>query len=770
MKFSLKKLFLFLLLFLFLYIKLALSVSFEASVDPASIEGGKPNQFLNFSINDTGVANITEVNISLPSGFILSESGFGSTSCAYKSLTSSSIVWTNASPSGCIDNSTIQYFWVYVETPPSIDQFNFTIYTTDTDNIQTSKNVSISLYDITSPKYSNNISYPSSPTQYSYRRNYWFNISWVDNVAIDKVLFEQNFTTLSSSLENVSLSNETSTYYFNITDLPSGIYVFKWYANDTNNTVNSTPQFIYEITKADNIVNIWFNQTKDRNITVTNKTALNITGTISCNQSNCNISIIRDSNTILLPSTPAPASVIDTLYSTNLHNYTITTYGNQNYTSNSSTYFVMVVPNYSTYISIPSSYSSTSSFFNISFSSPPGFELFLESDYSGSPTRYTMSNYSLTSYSHKVVLPAGSFYWQMYGNYSKHIFNLTSSNTFTIQKASPSLRLTVSPSWIVYYGNRTNVSCSSPYVSVNLYRNHTKVNNPDSQILSKGSYLYVCNTTGNANYSSQSISNILKIIIPPVYVADLSFTEVESLIYITQNSSNSSLVKVKNIGNKTQTISFLIENIDSSWYSINSTKVTLSVNEETAFLITFSIGDIKIGNYSGKFKVNSTEKTISSEFVLKVLPSESLIKEIEDSLKLYEEEYVNLLKEIAKKKEEGYNVSVAEKKLVDLKSLIDKARSYLENKKYYEVYEMFDEIKTLLDVANNELKLAEKIPAPSIFQPTNWLIYGGIVTGCAALILIYLFWPTEEVAYEKVKPTKKEDLFEKLKKLFKKEK
>jgi hypothetical protein len=765
-----KLVFLFFILFsLSFYTKAGKSVTFIVNVTPDALEGGKNNQLLNFTINVIGTANITEVNIILPPGFSFT-GNLGSSSCKYDASRSSTtnVIWTNGL-TGCIDNSTLQYFWIYVNTPSSSEKFNFTVWCNGTDSQPSSTNITISLYDITAPQYSQNITtFPPSPTNYSPGKTYWFNISWTDNVAVDKVLLEQNFTTLSPSLENISLDKEGSTYYFKIVDLPAGLYLFKWYANDTNNTFNSTPSFIYNITKANNFITIWFNQTKNSNFTTINGSLLNITGEISCNQTNCNLSIIRNSASIILPPQKSPSSVIDgPLYSTALFNYTITTAGNQNYTSNSSTFFVMVVPNYTISYSVPTSYSSTSSSFSINFSSSPGIDnLFLELN----GVRYVMTNSSLTTYSYSSTLPAGSYFWQILGNYSNHIFNLTALNSFTIQKASPSVSLTAYPGWIVYEGNQTRVSCSSPYVSVSLYRNNTAVQNPDSQTLPVGDYLYICNSTETQNYSAQSVSNILSVIETPTYVVDLAFTQVENLIFITQNSSNFTIIKVKNTGNLTQTIYFLVENINSSWYSTNSTNATLMPNKEAAFLVNFFVGEIEPKDYNGIFKANSTYKTINSSFILRVLPSENFKININYSLAQYEQNYTSLLREIEKKKNEGYNTSLAEQKLSQLKSLLEQAKNYLDNNDYLSVYNLFGDIKLLIGETKIEIDAATrrgKIPT----QFPSWIIYIAmiIVVVFVSGFLAYLFWPTEKVEVQQQPEAKeqKESLLEKIKKLLK---
>jgi hypothetical protein len=382
-----------------------------------------------------------------------------------------------------------------------------------------------------------------------------------------------------------------------------------------------------------------------------------------------------------------------------------------------------------------------------------------------------MSNSSITHYSYSINLPAGSHSWKILGNYSNHIFNLTGLNSFTIQKASPSLSLTASPGWTVYKGNATSVSCSSPHVSVSLYRNNSAVNNPDSQTLAVGDYLYVCNSTETANYSAQSVSKILSVIEVPTYVADLAFTQVDNLIIVTQNTSNITIIKVKNTGNLTQTVYFWVENVNSSWYSINSTNASLAANKEAAFLVNFFVGEVEPKNYTGNFKANSTQKSISSSFILRVLPSKSFQEKIVEDLANCEKNYTALAEEINRTKKEGYNTSLAEQKISQLKTLLEQARKYVEENDYSSAHSLLSSIKTLIGETATEINAA--IQRGKIKYPLfpNWIIYViiAIVVAGVCLFLAYLLWPTKEVIVPKtpVSEEKRESFLDKIKKFLK---
>ncbi len=110
------------------------------------------------------------------------------------------------------------------------------------------------LVDINSPKYSN-INEPTDPSVYSSSATYNFNITWTDNIAVDKVILEFNQTDpISSTLKNYTDATKveesfdytpgnikhTVTYSKTFTNLAIGTYNYRWYANDTRNNWNST--------------------------------------------------------------------------------------------------------------------------------------------------------------------------------------------------------------------------------------------------------------------------------------------------------------------------------------------------------------------------------------------------------------------------------------------------------------------------------------------------------------------------------------------------
>jgi len=131
-------------------------------------------------------------------------------------------------------------------------------------------------------------------------------------------------------------------------------------------------------------------------------------------------------------------------------------------------------------------------------------------DFNG--TNYSLSNISSEYFYNFSSLGAGdySYYYWAYGNGTENNFNASKTYDYTIAKnTSNTATLNVSPSNPVDYGTETNVSCSVLAGTPNLHRDGENITNPDVGILGAGTYEYVCNTTGNANYTDATDSDTL---------------------------------------------------------------------------------------------------------------------------------------------------------------------------------------------------------------------------------------------------------------------
>ncbi len=263
----------------------------------------------------------------------------------------------------------------------------------------------------------------------------------------------------------------------------------------------------------------------------------------------------------------------------------------------------------------------------------------------------------------------------------------------------------------------------------------------------------------------------------PFYVADLIFTKADDLIAIVQNSSNFTLVKVKNTGNISVDLNFSVEGINSSWYSINPTNYSkVKVGSEVSFLVNFSVGSEEIGDYSGIFKAKGTnslwnlEKTITSSFKLRVLPSEETKRRIKEAIVFLEQNATFFANKISELKEKNYNITIIESLFLEFLNKIQEAKNYTEYEDYISANSLLDQLIKLRDAIEKGIENAKQIiqekekEEKEEFQLKTILIFLGVTCG---IILIYLFWPVKPkkfyVLEKKIKKVKREEIWKKLK-------
>ena len=713
----------------FILVQSSLAISFTANISPILIQSSVETQ-MQLNVTNLDVTNnITQVNLTLPTGFEFIR-------CSECSGPVYSVI-----------------YWSTTISPQNYSIFTFTIRA----KVNGTYNFSVSVSDGTQ-NYTNNFSVndtiaptwfsvipAGATTTYFPTTTYLFNASWSDNINLSHVLFFWNNTQI--------VPNSTgNTYTVILQDLPAGIYNYYWFGNDTNGNSNTTSTFLFNVTKAPNLLSVYFNSTLNQNITMLNDTSVtvNLTGIGNL------IMYQTGPDNAQWPSFPQPYPFLPSKLG--LYNFTFIASGNQNYSSNSSTYFVLVNPNYTATASIPSAYSSSSSTFTVSFSSPPAVDsLLIEGSWSG--TRYAMTNSSLTTYSYGIVLPAGSFYWQVYANVSGYIFPLTDRNSFSIPKATPSIYISASPSWTVQSGIQTTVSCSA-VAPVKLYRNATQVSNPDVQTLPIGTYIYSCQSEETQNYTSNSDYATLTVTQQPF--ADLAFIQIPGLIFVEQNSSNSTQVIVKNTGNVQQTINFTIENISVSSWSVSPESISLSPGSNGTFSINFTTTNESVGNYTGIFKAYSINKTILSNFTLRITLGKQAKENVNKTIEGYKLELLALETELNNTKSMGFNVSSAEETLNTVKQLLAQAEDDVAKGDYESAARILSNIGNLPSNIRNELERARAskgLPSFAIY------IIVGVAVGVGC-VLAYLLWPTEVVSEKKPEVQEKKSFLERLKSIF----
>jgi len=127
---------------------------------------------------------------------------------------------------------------------------------------------------------------------------------------------------------------------------------------------------------------------------------------------------------------------------------------------------------------------------------------------------------SLSLYRNGILVSNPDFPILGAGNYNYTLVfleteNFTSGNLtrfLEVFRGVPNLTMNSVPGWTAGYGTQTTITGNCPAgLTCNLYRDGALVSNPDAEVLGMGNYNYVFNTSGNENYTSAEISNVLSI-------------------------------------------------------------------------------------------------------------------------------------------------------------------------------------------------------------------------------------------------------------------
>ena len=108
--------------------------------------------------------------------------------------------------------------------------------------------------DVLPPTSTNIDSSPQTTAMYSVTQLYFFNITLNDDVGIDDVIISFNNTNYSS--KTGGMSNLSTVYTFNRTDLAAALYSYQWIFNDTSGNKNQTSTQSYTVQRASSSVNL----------------------------------------------------------------------------------------------------------------------------------------------------------------------------------------------------------------------------------------------------------------------------------------------------------------------------------------------------------------------------------------------------------------------------------------------------------------------------------------------------------------------------------
>lgn len=111
------------------------------------------------------------------------------------------------------------------------------------------------------------------------------------------------------------------------------------------------------------------------------------------------------------------------------------------------------------------------------------------------------------------LLGVGSYLYTVNVTASQNYTASEDNATVIVNQGTPGISLSASPGFSVTNGTETNISginCPAELTCI-LYRNGTPVSNPDVNTFGIGIYTYTFNTTGNANYTSNTVSANLNV-------------------------------------------------------------------------------------------------------------------------------------------------------------------------------------------------------------------------------------------------------------------
>jgi len=321
----------------------------------------------------------------------------------------------------------------------------------------------------------------------------------------------------------------TVTLYRNATDVTSENNIFVTLAvgyhnytaissGDQNHSSASITRFV-TITKASSEVNLTLNQT-DGNVTIIQDSSIYLNVTTITGDSGANLKLYNAGT--LINQGSSPLSNLTTFSTVEVFNITGIYNESQNFTGSFETWYVNVTetpdvtnPSVSSLTESPSDPATYSEGGTYEFNATVTDNRIIDAvliEFDG--INYTTNNFTGNIYNLTLTdLSVGTYNYRWYANDTSGNTNNTENGSYTINQATPSLSLAITPSTSETYETQTTANgtgCPSQ-LNCTLYRDSVLVNNPETITLAVGTYNYTFNTTGNANYTSASVSDNLTV-------------------------------------------------------------------------------------------------------------------------------------------------------------------------------------------------------------------------------------------------------------------
>jgi hypothetical protein len=457
-------------------------------------------------------------------------------------------------------------------------------------------------------------------------------------------------------VNNSSMSNNTylgDVYNFSMI-LPAGNWYWKSYANDSSGNWNTSDSWDFTIGKAPTNVTLLIdgsgnNATVDANWTVNLTAYSNVSGLT-----------INISSNISGWTEPTGTSSVQKIFneSQGFYNMTAYTLDNQNYSGNSKTLFLnitSITPQFSSvWSSTDNAYASGKSYtFNITWQDGSLDDVIFNIYNTTNSVNITFDNVanfsSITTvnsntkiYSATVSnLPAGSYNYTWIANDSFGYSNST-SYTYSISKASTTLTLGSTAGWTIAPNTLTTFSCAvtpsalDVILQVSTATPVTGTSSVSTSATLVGSTTVICQTSGNANYSANSTSQIITVTTqqqqgsptsPPQQTFIFAIQNLPSKVSVDAGESATASFNIRNTYQFNMTVSIALKDISSDWYSLSRNSFNVKINGTEPVTITFNVpSSAEVKNYT--IKVNATgrssggiTKTDEKTMTLSVNPS-----------------------------------------------------------------------------------------------------------------------------------------------------
>jgi len=446
------------------------------------------------------------------------------------------------------------------------------------------------------PIWSQDSSSVPSNSQYWPGRNYGFQIKWDDPSGISTVLFEWNNN-------NYTASNSGDIFYYNLTDLSTGTYSYKWYASNTVGESASSDQWDYVINKNNSYsMSLLLNGVEgDKSYSFNEKAnftvLLEIPNKIVYLDSTYPDWILQTGTSVLYNETRLRASP-------DLFSLIAYWDGDENYSSKSITYkFDNGAPQYVNIVAHPKSGVGYDRYkiyqFSITWKDATLKKVLFRSNHTRRYRTYKPTNLSGIFSIELEDLPAMNFIYEWVAEDTLKLKNSTGEIPYEIKKRKP-LTLDISPSLTVQEDTTVFVKCfsSSEEVDIDnfkLYRNSELIKNitnttvlirEEWRRLEPGIYKYVCNSTETQNFTAQSES--LTLVVKPIVSEMLKIMDVHFPALIIGESTEASFTILNNYSEYLSDIIVSLSGIPSDWYSIEDFQKTLSNKSSQKIKINFN--------------------------------------------------------------------------------------------------------------------------------------------------------------------------------------